>query len=133
MDTLYTIRRTVAQEWGEETEEEMLNEVEEWFREKMMEMLENEEFLTESDEPEDKIMDFEIDRSADDDGWSFSVTTINNQGDSVDIAVELNFTREQLYHWDGEEYQTTYGGTRWELCPSSTLVVQVISDPNPAQ
>lgn len=118
---------TIAQEWGNKTEAEMLIEVELWFGGKMRDMLDNEEFLCESDEPEDKIMDFEAELDGDGNGWTISVTTINNEGDEVDIAVELNFTREDLYHWSGNQWQTTYGGTRWELCPSRTLV------PLPAQ
>lgn len=113
---------TIAQEWGNKTEAEMLTEVELWFGGKMRQMLDNEEFLCDSDEPEDQIVDFEADLDGDGNGWTISVTTINNEGDEVDIAVVLNFTREDLYHWSGNQWQTTYGGCRWELCPSDTLV-----------
>jgi hypothetical protein len=112
---------TIAQEWGYKTEAEMLTTVELWFGGKMREMLDAEEFLCDSDEPEDKIMDFEAELVGDGNGWCIAVTTINNEGDEVDIAVELTFTREDLYNWSGNSWQTTYGGTRWELCPSRNL------------
>jgi hypothetical protein len=119
-------RRIVSTYSSDKTEEEMLDAVEEWFSDMMMVMLENDEFLADGDEPEDDIVDFELNRTYDDEGWTISVTIINNEGDAVDEAIQLTFTREELYLWDYAEYQTTYGGTHWELCPSRTVINQII-------
>jgi hypothetical protein len=118
-------RRVVSCKWDEtDTEEMMLDSVEEWLTDKAMEMLEDGQLIT--DEEDDLVL-FEIDRKMDGNKWVFTVEMINIDGDLVDHCFALTFTRDELYRWDGNNYQTTHGYW-WEILPDDDLVTQLQDD-----
>jgi len=117
------LKRRVVNCWWDQTdtEDDMLDYVDQWLTDKAMEMLEDGQILTEND---DGLVHFNVDRKYDGTKWSFTVEMFNIDGDLEDHCFALAFTRDELYRWGGDNYQTTHGYW-WEILPDDDLVTQL--------
>ena len=132
-------RRVVSCRWDEtETEDDMLDKVDQWLIDKAHEMLEEGVISTEmlrqgviSADQEDHLVHFEVERKFDGTKWSFTVVMFNIDGEMEDHVFNLTFTRDELYRWDGNSYQTN-NGHQWgywlKIIPDHDLVTQLHDD-----
>lgn len=123
-------RRVVSCRWDEtETEDDMLDKVDQWLIEKAYLWLE--EGVIPNDQ-EDHLVHFEVERKFDGTKWSFTVVMLNIDGEMKDHVFNLTFTRDELYRWDGNSYQTNHGYHRWgywmKILPDHDLVTHLQDD-----
>jgi hypothetical protein len=126
-------RRVVSCRWDEtETENDMLDRVDQWLTEKAYYVLDEGEI---SNDHEDHLTHFNVDRKFDGTKWSFTVIMINIDGEMEDHVINtrdvfnLTFTRDELYRWGGINHYITNNGYRWgywlKLLPDHDLVTHL--------
>lgn len=124
-------RRVVSCRWDEtETEDDMLDKVDQWLIDMADEML---DWDVIPNDQEDNLVHFEVERKFDGTKWSFTVVMINNiDGEIKNHVCNLTFTRDELYRWDGNSYQTNHGYHRWgywmKILPDHDLVTHLQDD-----
>ena len=119
--------------WDEsETEDDMLDRVDQWLTEKAYYVLDEGEI---SSDQENHLTHFNVDRKFDGTKWSFTVVMINI-GEMEDHVINtrdvfnLTFTRDELYRWGG--HYITNNGYRWgywlKLLPGHDLVTHLLDN-----
>jgi hypothetical protein len=119
-------RRVVSCRWDEtETEDDMLDRVDQWLTDKADQWLDEGVI---SNDQEDHLTHFNVDRKFDGTKWSFTVVMFNMDGEIKNHVFNLTFTRDELYRWDGNKYKTN-NGHRWgywlKILPDHDLVTHL--------